>query len=51
VLDGIEASVVTQGDAVKDQVDATLSTFSGATSMLQTQLLGNLDNVQVRSPA
>ncbi|GBF87337.1 hypothetical protein Rsub_00048 [Raphidocelis subcapitata] len=46
-LDGIQASVMTQGDAVKAQVASTLSSFSGATSTLESQLLGNLDNVQV----
>ncbi|KIZ01730.1 hypothetical protein MNEG_6234 [Monoraphidium neglectum] len=45
-LDGIQSAVVTSGDTVKGQVNATLATFSGATSQLQTMVLGRLDTVQ-----
>jgi hypothetical protein len=43
--------VVTSGDTVKGQVNATLATFSGATSQLQTMVLGRLDTVQVTDSA
>lgn len=47
-LDSIQAAVITGGNNAKSSITSTLTSFNGATSMLQDKVLSKLDMVQVR---